>query len=69
MVLPTAAFLMNLNLKLAEFCEMLKRIINYNPEGKRRVGRPKVRWVNVVHNDLRKTDVRNWRTESDDRDR
>jgi hypothetical protein len=45
-----------------------KRIINYNPEGKRRLEKLKARWITVVNNDMRKTDTRNWRTEAKDRD-
>jgi hypothetical protein len=69
MVLPAATLLMNLSPKLGEFCEMPKRIMNYNSEGKRRVGRHKVKWVDVVNNDFRKASVRHWRREGDDRDR
>jgi hypothetical protein len=32
---------------------MPKRFMNYIPEGKRRVGRPKVRWINAVNNNMR----------------
>jgi hypothetical protein len=34
--------------------EIQERIMNYNPQGKRRVGMPKVRWTNVVNNDMGK---------------
>jgi hypothetical protein len=34
--------------------EMPKRIMNYNVEGKRRVGRPKARWSDAVEKDMRK---------------
>jgi hypothetical protein len=34
--------------------EMSKRIMNYNPEGKRRTGRPKARWTDAVDNDMRR---------------
>jgi hypothetical protein len=39
---------------------MSKRIMNCNPEGKRKAGRPKARWIYVVENDMRKAGVRNW---------
>jgi hypothetical protein len=42
--------------------------MNYNPEGKRRVGWPKARWFGVVKNDIRKVGVRKWRIEAKDRD-
>jgi hypothetical protein len=49
--------------------DMPRRIMNYNPEGKkRRVGRHEVRWIGVVNNDKRKAGVRNWRTEDMYRD-
>jgi hypothetical protein len=45
-------------------CEISKIITNYNPEGKRGASRHKVRWTNVVNNDMRKVGVRNWRIEA-----
>jgi hypothetical protein len=30
---------------------------NYNPEGKGRVTRPQVRWIDVLSNDMRMVDV------------
>ena len=44
-------------------CEIQEIISNYNPQGKRRVGKPKVRWTDVVNNDMRKArgDRRGWR--------
>jgi hypothetical protein len=43
--------------------EIQERITNYNPQGKRRVGMFKVRWTDVVYNDMRKAcgDRRGWR--------
>jgi hypothetical protein len=43
--------------------EIHERIRNYNPQRKRRVGMPKVRWTDVVNNHLRKAcgDRRGWR--------
>jgi hypothetical protein len=40
--------------------ELPARIINCNPEVKRRLGRPKARWFDVVDNDVVKR-VRQWR--------
>lgn len=68
MVLPAAAFLMNLSPKPGEFCEMPKRITNYNPERKRLVGRPKARWSDDVNIDLRNAVTGNWRVDGKDRD-
>jgi hypothetical protein len=42
--------------------------MNYNPEVKRRVGRPKVRWINVAKNGMKKASHRNWRIAAKDRD-
>lgn len=43
--------------------EVQERIRNYNPQGKRRVGMPNVRWTDIINNDLRKPcgDKRGWR--------
>jgi hypothetical protein len=48
--------------------EMSKQIMNYNPEGERRGGRPKARWIGALDNDMRKAGVGNWRMEAKDRD-
>ena len=42
--------------------------MNGNAEGKRSVGKARAKWIDVVNNDMRKTGVRNWRTEADDWD-
>jgi hypothetical protein len=42
----------------------VKIIVNYNPERKRRVGRPKASWIDAVDNDMRKAGVRNLRMEA-----
>jgi hypothetical protein len=47
--------------------EMSKGTVTYNPEGKRRAGRPKAKWIDAVENNVRKAGVRNWRTEAKDR--
>jgi hypothetical protein len=39
--------------------DLSKQIMKYNPEGKRRAGRPKARWTDAVDNDMRKAGVRN----------
>jgi hypothetical protein len=38
------------------------------PEGRRRAGRPNLRWIDEVMKDAEKFGVRNWRTMARDRD-
>jgi len=38
------------------------------PEGPRRLGKPKLRWLESAEEDLKKMGVRNWRRMSQDRD-
>jgi len=38
------------------------------PEDPRRLGKPKLRWIALVEEDLKKMAVRNWRRMSQDRD-
>ncbi len=42
-------------------------LFNNDPEGRRGVGRPKKRWIDVVTGDLRPLGVRNWRTVAQNR--
>ena len=46
--------------------ELTKRVMMVNPVGKRRVGRPKLRWLDGVTADCRVLGV-NWRTVALDR--
>jgi hypothetical protein len=48
--------------------EMSKRIMNYNPKGKRRAERSKEIWTDTVDNDTRKSDVTDWRIDAKDTD-
>ena len=48
--------------------ELPKIIMSFNPEKKRRVGKPEVKWTDVVHNVVRKPGVRNLRMEGKGRD-
>ena len=45
-----------------------KKLTLLKPEGSRRIGRQKLRWVDVVEEDLRKFGVRAWRRMALDRD-
>ena len=39
----------------------VKRIFNTKPDGVRRVGRPKLRWEDGVHQCMRILEVKNWK--------
>ena len=45
-----------------------KKLTLLKPEGSRRIGRPKLRWMDGVEEDLRKIGVRAWRRRALDRD-
>jgi hypothetical protein len=38
-----------------------KKLTLYKPEGTRRVGKPRARWLGSVETDLKKVGVKNWR--------
>jgi hypothetical protein len=38
-----------------------RKLTLYKPEGTRRVGKPRARWLESVETDLRKVGVKNWR--------
>jgi len=38
------------------------------PEGRRRMGRPSLRWMDGVKRDAGRLGIRNWRTKAMDRD-
>jgi hypothetical protein len=46
----------------------VKWIFEYKPGGRRRVGRPRSRWIDGVENDLRTILVKRWRTVAKDRE-
>ena len=48
--------------------DILRRIIDCKPEGRRRIGRPKLRWVDGVLQDMKKLGVKNWWTVSKDKE-
>ena len=45
-----------------------KKITLDKPEGRRRVGRPNLRWMDGVMRDAERLGVRSWRTKAKDRD-
>jgi hypothetical protein len=47
---------------------IIKRLMIVKPEGKRKRGRPKMRWMDGVEKDLRKLDVVNWRAKAQETD-
>ena len=46
----------------------VKRIFEGKLEGRRGKGRPRLRWINDVEDDLRKLGVKRWRTKALDRE-
>ena len=44
-----------------------RKLFDRDPDGRRSVGRPKMRWIDGVQADLRTLRVRNWRTQAQDR--
>jgi hypothetical protein len=44
-----------------------KMVFNAKPEGKRGVGRPRLRWLDDVEADIKAPDVKRWRNEAQDR--
>jgi hypothetical protein len=46
----------------------IKKIFNTKPDGVRKVGRPKLRWENVVDQDIRMLGVKNWKKVALNRD-
>jgi hypothetical protein len=44
-----------------------KMIFNAKKEGRRRVGRPRLRWLGDVETDIKALGVKRWRTKAQDR--
>ena len=47
---------------------LLKNIFERKVEGRRARGRPRLRWMNDVEDDLRKVGVKRWRTKALERE-
>ena len=47
---------------------VVKRLCKNTPEGSRSVGRPTLRWMDDMREDLRRMGVTNWRTRAHRRD-
>jgi hypothetical protein len=47
---------------------MVKRVVLGNPGGRRKPGRPKLRWLDCVEDDLKTLGVRRWRKRAEDRE-
>jgi hypothetical protein len=45
-----------------------KKITLYKPEGRRRVGRPNLRWMDGVMRDAERLGIRNWKIKARNRD-
>jgi hypothetical protein len=37
------------------------------PDGRRKAGRPKLRWLDCIENDLKSMDVKKWRNKAENR--
>ena len=44
-----------------------RKLLNGKPGGRRRIGRPRLRWLDDMEDDLRKMKVKRWRTKAKDR--
>jgi hypothetical protein len=47
---------------------MVKRVFLGNPGGRRKPGRPRLRWLDCVEDDLKTLGVRRWRKKAEDRE-
>jgi hypothetical protein len=44
-----------------------QKVMEGRPEGKRDIGKPRLRWLDEDVNDLRNMEVRQWRVKAEDR--
>ena len=45
----------------------VKKVFRGKPDGRRKVGRPKLRWLDYTENDLKSVEVKRWRKKTEDR--
>lgn len=57
------------HVKRMDECEIPRKVMEYGIAGGRRVGRPKLRWMDCVMDDIKRLGVKNWWTVAKDRDR
>jgi hypothetical protein len=46
---------------------MVKKVFVSKPEGRRDIGRPKLRWLDDVEDDIKVLGIRRWRIKAQDR--
>ncbi|KAJ4449302.1 hypothetical protein ANN_00700 [Periplaneta americana] len=56
------------HVKRMDECEIPRKVMEYGIAGGRRVGRPKLRWMDCVMDDIKRLGVKNWWTVAKDRD-
>jgi hypothetical protein len=44
----------------------VKKVFLRKPDGRRKAGRPKLRWLNCVRNDMKLMSVKRWRKKAED---
>jgi hypothetical protein len=47
-------------------CRLPQIVSNANPEGRRRVGRPRLRWLDDIEDDIKVIYVKRWRIKAQD---
>ncbi|KAJ4439302.1 hypothetical protein ANN_07424 [Periplaneta americana] len=57
------------HVKRMDECEIPRKVMEHGIAGGRRVGRPKLRWMDCVMDDIKRLGVKNWWTVAEDRDR
>jgi hypothetical protein len=45
----------------------VKKLFLRKPEGRRKAGRPKLRWLDCIENDLKSMGFKRWRKKAEDR--